>query len=63
MKGLGGWDFGHDWLVTGDLTADLRAERSDAGNGRIYTLKIACETASGKVATTDVRVSVPLHRE
>jgi endonuclease/exonuclease/phosphatase family metal-dependent hydrolase len=60
---VNGWGDGHtapDWVITGDLTAKLRAERSLLGNGRVYTLRIQCRDLSGNASATTVRVTVPL---
>lgn len=62
-NGLGDSDTAPEWVITGDLTVALRAARSGIGNGRIYTLEIACEDGSGNVATTNVALSVPHDRE
>jgi hypothetical protein len=49
-----------DWLITGDLTAQIRAERTGQGkNGRIYTLVVECTDSSGNAATTNLFVTVP----
>ena len=48
-----------DWKITGDLTLTLRADRSKKGTGRVYTMTIACEDASGNVSTTTATVTVP----
>ena len=48
-----------DWAITGPLTADLRAERSAKGNGRIYTLTVRATDASGNASTQTVIVTVP----
>jgi len=47
-----------DWVITGDLTLDLRARRS-GGTTRIYTITIECTDASGNSATGTVNVTVP----
>jgi hypothetical protein len=47
-----------DWVVTGSLTMDLRAERNGAGNGRVYTINVTCTNASGAASRT-ISVSVP----
>jgi hypothetical protein len=39
-NGLGDGDTAIDSVITGDLKADLRAERAGNGNGRIYTLTV-----------------------
>jgi hypothetical protein len=48
-----------DWKITGDLTLNLRAERSNKGTGRIYSITIECVDASGNVSTKTVKVTVP----
>ena len=52
---------GYDWVITGDLTVKLRAERSNRGNGRIYTITIVCTDAAGNSSTKAVTVTVPRH--
>jgi hypothetical protein len=46
------------WVVTGPLTVNLRAERTGSGNGRVYTIRVTCTNTSGIAAQT-VRVGVP----
>ena len=48
-----------DYVITGDLTLKLRAERSNKGTGRIYTITILCTDAAGNGATKTVTVAVP----
>ncbi len=48
-----------DWKITGDLTVDLRAERSGAGSGRIYTITVECTDAYENAATATAEVTVP----
>jgi hypothetical protein len=48
-----------DWIVTGDLSVDLRAERAGGGSGRLYTITVRCTDASGNAAAGSVGVSVP----
>ena len=48
-----------DWQITGDLTVQLRAERSGVGIGRVYTIGVKCADASGNTTTGTVQVSVP----
>jgi hypothetical protein len=50
---------GDDWIITGDLTLKLRAERLNKGAGRIYTITVVCTDAAGNEATKTVTVSVP----
>ena len=52
---------GVDWVITGDLTLNLRADRSNRGNGRIYTITVVCTDAAGNSATKTVTVTVPRH--
>ncbi|HTB80803.1 MAG TPA: HYR domain-containing protein [Opitutaceae bacterium] len=52
-------DDGPDWKITGDLTLLLRAERSDSGHGRIYTITVESRDASGNASTKTVTVDVP----
>lgn len=62
IDGLGDGDTSPDWLVTGPLTVDLRAERGGRGGGRIYTITVRCEDASGNAAEATVTVSAPHDR-
>jgi len=49
-----------DWEITGDLTVDLRAERSGIGSDRIYTITVECtDDASDITATATAEVLVP----
>lgn len=48
-----------DAVITGPLTASLRADRSGQGDGRVYTLHIEAIDASGNRSTATVRVFVP----
>jgi hypothetical protein len=48
-----------DWQITGDLTLLLRAERSGRGDGRVYTITVACTDPSGNTTTSTVLVTVP----
>ena len=59
VDGLGDGDTAPDWLITGPLTLNLRAERSGNGAGRIYTITIECRDAAGNKATGIVTVKVP----
>jgi hypothetical protein len=59
VTGLGGGDLAPDWILSGGLTVQLRAERSDRGNGRTYTLTVRCTDAAGNAATKPVTVQVP----
>jgi hypothetical protein len=48
-----------DWVITGDLTVDLRAARRGQGSGRIYTITLQCTDSNGNVATRSTTVLVP----
>ena len=61
--GLGGdGDTAPDWVITGDLTLQLRAERAGTGGGRTYTLDVACQDASGNSSEAIATVWVPHSR-
>jgi len=59
ISGLGHGDLSPDWIITGDLTLQLRAERSVKGRGRIYTVTVESKDAAGNSSTGDVTVTVP----
>ncbi len=59
QNGLGDGDTAPDWMVTGDLSLNLRAERSGTGSGRYYTITVRCTDSSGNSATKDLKVAVP----
>jgi hypothetical protein len=49
-----------DFIITGDLTLQLRAERSGKTKaGRIYTIQVACTDLAGNTTSTTVLVTVP----
>ncbi len=48
-----------DYVITGDLTLKLRAERSNKGTGRTYTMTVLCTDAAGNAATKSVIVTAP----
>ncbi len=51
-----------DWLVTGDLSLKLRAERSGRVWARIYTIEVSCGDSSGTTAAGTVKATVPHDR-
>lgn len=59
VNGLGDGDTAPDWTITGPLSAQLRAERSGRGLGRIYTLNVRCADSVGNGVIGSVLVSVP----
>jgi hypothetical protein len=49
-----------DWLITGDLAVNLRAERKGGKkNPRIYTIVVESTDAAGNATTGTVQVTVP----
>jgi hypothetical protein len=58
-NGPGDGNTSPDLEVTGDLTVDLRAERSGSGNGRVYTIEVECTDASDNSSQDTVEVHVP----
>ena len=48
-----------DWEITGPLSVNLRAERSRAGPGRVYTITIRCTDAFGNSSVERVQVTCP----
>jgi Right handed beta helix region len=59
VDGLGDGDTSPDWIITGNLGLNLRAERSGKANGRVYTITIECSDSFGNSSTETVTVSVP----
>ena len=59
VNGKGDGNTTPDWNITGDLTVDLRAERSGKGDGRVYTITVVCTDDSGNQANTTMGVTVP----
>jgi hypothetical protein len=59
VDGLGDGDTSPDWQITGDLTVNLRAERSGTGTGRVYTITVLCMDKAGNSSTGIVTVAVP----
>lgn len=60
-NGTGDGNTSPDWMITGDRTLKLRAERSGNGSGREYTIRIRAATDAGDDERT-VRVFVPHDR-
>jgi hypothetical protein len=59
IDGLGDGDTSPDWLITGPLTVDLRAERAGTGSGRVYSINVKCTDSAGNSATSVTTVTVP----
>jgi hypothetical protein len=58
VGGKGG-DPAPDWVIRGNLTVDLRAERTGKGSGRVYTIKVRCTDDSGNHSYKTGTVTVP----
>ena len=59
VNGTGDGDTAPDWQIAGDLTVNLRAERSGTGTGRVYTVTGQCADAVGNRAPWYTTVTVP----
>ncbi len=60
LVGISGGDAPQaDMLVTGPMTASLRASKSKSGRECVYTLTVQCTDAAGNVATSSTEVRVP----
>jgi hypothetical protein len=62
VNGLGDGDTAPDWAITGDLSVNLRAERSGTGSGRVYTITLTCTDVLGNSSTGTANVTVPHDR-
>lgn len=47
-----------DWIITGDLTVQLRAQRSGKKD-RLYTITVECTDSAGNATRRNVTVTVP----
>jgi hypothetical protein len=61
ISGTGDGDTAPDWEITGNLTLNLRAERSGSGTGRTYTITVECTDNAGNSASSSTTVTVPHH--
>jgi hypothetical protein len=50
INGLGDGNTAPDWIVTGNQTLQLRAERAGVGSGRVYTIGTRCTDAAGNLS-------------
>jgi uncharacterized repeat protein (TIGR03803 family) len=50
---------GDDWLITENLSVDLRAERLGRNHDRTYTITIECDDLAGNASFASVTVKVP----
>lgn len=62
VNGTGDGDTAPDWLVLDAHRLQLRAERSAAGAGRVYTVTVTCSDAAGNTSSSNVTVTVPRGR-
>jgi hypothetical protein len=51
-----------DWVIEDDHHAQLRAERSGAGTGRVYAITVISTDNAGNSSTRTVTVTVPKNR-
>ncbi|HSD66287.1 MAG TPA: endonuclease/exonuclease/phosphatase family protein, partial [Vicinamibacteria bacterium] len=59
VNGLGDGDTAPDWTVVDAGTVRLRAERAGGGDGRVYTIAVACADAAGGATVATTAVYVP----
>jgi hypothetical protein len=59
-NGNGDGNTSPDWRLTGDLSLNLRAERSGNGVGRIYTVTVECTDQNSNQTASTVEVAVAL---
>ncbi|HEX8636208.1 MAG TPA: hypothetical protein VF703_18955, partial [Pyrinomonadaceae bacterium] len=57
-----GDDTAPDWEVLDAHHVRLRAERSGAGAGRVYTVTVTCADAAGNTSSRDLTVTMPRGR-
>ena len=62
VNGLGDGNTSPDWMITGLLEVELRSERAGPGDGRVYTVTVECEDASGNKDQGSGTVTVPHDR-
>ncbi len=62
INGNGDGNTAPDWQIVDGSTVLLRAERAGGGDGRAYTVRVACGDAAGNASAGEVTVSVPLNR-
>jgi rhamnogalacturonan endolyase len=60
VEGHGDGHTSPDWKIIGPLTVLLRAERSDKGAGRVYTINVDGKDDAGNVTSKAITVNVPL---
>jgi hypothetical protein len=63
VNGLGDGDTAPDWKMTGDLTVNLRAERSGTGVGRVFSFGVRCTETDDHSTIKTTTVTVPHSRK
>jgi len=58
VNGKGDGNTAADWIITGPLTLQMRAERSGTGPGRAYTIVVRCTDTFGNSSMRSVVVKV-----
>jgi hypothetical protein len=58
-NGRGDGNTSPDWSVTGELTLQVRSERSGKGKGRIYTITVEAADVDGNKSHKTTTVTVP----
>lgn len=58
-NGLGDGDTAGDFVITGAMSVNLRAERAGKGSGRTYTITVEARDAAGNASTRTTTVFVP----
>ena len=58
VNGTGDGDTAPDWLITGPLTLQLRAERAGKTQDRVYTITVEVKDRSGNATPANVQVIV-----
>jgi hypothetical protein len=58
INGTGDGDTAPDWVITGPLTLQVRAERAGNLTDRVYTVTVVCSDGSGNTSTKTVPVTV-----
>jgi HYR domain/Secretion system C-terminal sorting domain len=59
VTGPGYGDTSPDWVIVDDHHVQLRSERGELSNGRIYTITVTSTDAAGNTTTVSRRVYVP----
>ncbi|MEJ8844540.1 CHRD domain-containing protein [Lacibacter sp. H375] len=59
MNGSGDGNTAPDWEIVNNHSVKLRAERSGAGTGRVYTITIRCTDQAGNTGVATTTVMVP----